>query len=226
MNVAFRTPAVVDAEPTERSFDLRQYLNFVWRQWKFIGAVTVLALVIAVIYLARATPLYSATTQVLLDPRREKAASDNILSDIQLDQDTIESQLAIIRSPLLLQRVVIKEGLPKFELQTGSQGAAGEDAKTTEAELIQNAIGRLSGALGVKRSGQAYVLDISITWPRPTVAGQLANAVADAYLVDQLDARFDAAKRASGWLSDRLVELRQQLRDSEEAVVKFRSDHG
>ena len=57
-------------------------------------------------------------------------------------------------------------------------------------------------------------------------AAQLANAIADAYMVDQLDARFEAAKRASAWLSDRLVELRRQLRDSEDAVAKFRKDHG
>ena len=57
-------------------------------------------------------------------------------------------------------------------------------------------------------------------------AAQLANAVADAYVVDQLDARLESAKRASGWLSDRLIELRRQLRDSEEAVAKFRKEHG
>ena len=69
----------------------------------------------------------------------------------------------------------------------------------------------LRGALEVSRSGQGQVLSISITWEDPARAAQLANAVAEAYVVDQLDARFDAAKRASGWLSDRLVELRQQL---------------
>ncbi len=50
--------------------------------------------------------------------------------------------------------------------------------------------------------------------------------MADAYVVDQLDARLELAKRASGWLSDRIVELRGQLRDSEEAVAKFREEHG
>ena len=54
----------------------------------------------------------------------------------------------------------------------------------------------------------------------------LANAVADAYVVEKLDARFEAAKRASAWLSDRLVDLRKQLRDSEEAVADFRKEHG
>src|SRR5262249_11679801 len=65
-----------------------------------------------------------------------------------------------------------------------------------------------------------------ITWTDPIRAAQLANAVANAYVVNQLDARFESAKQASGWLSDRLVELRQQLRDSEEAVAKFRNERG
>src|SRR5262249_39815460 len=57
-------------------------------------------------------------------------------------------------------------------------------------------------------------------------AARLANAVADAYVVDQLDARLESTKRASGWLSDRIVELRRQLGDSEDAVAKFRKEHG
>jgi len=70
------------------------------------------------------------------------------------------------------------------------------------------------------------VLNIAVTWEDPTRAAQLANAVTDAYVVDQLDARLESAKRASGWLSDRLIELRRQLSDSEEALAKFRKDHG
>ena len=38
--------------------------------------------------------------------------------------------------------------------------------------------------------------------------------------------RLESAKRASGWLSDRLIELRLQLRDSEETAAKFRRDRG
>jgi exopolysaccharide transport family protein len=228
MNAPFSIAAASDAEPAERKVDLRQYLHFAWRQWKFIGGVSVLALLIALIYLARATLLYTATTQVLLDPRREKAAgADTILSDIQLDLAAIESQLAIIKSDSLLRRVVIKERLvPPPSAANASLVATEADTKSAEARLVENAVNELRGSLGVKRIGQAYVLDISITWSDPARAAQLANAVADAYVVDQLDARFEAAKRASSWLSDRLVELRQQLRDSEEAVEKFRADHG
>ena len=68
MNVGLRIPSAIDTKPPERTFDLRQYLNFAWRHWMFIGSVTALVLVIGVVYLARATPLYIASTQVLLEP--------------------------------------------------------------------------------------------------------------------------------------------------------------
>ena len=82
------------------------------------------------------------------------------------------------------------------------------------------------GAISVSRVGQGHLLSISVTSVDPARAARLANAVADAYVVEKLDARFDAAKRASAWLSDRLVDLRKQLRDSEEAVAQFRAEHG
>jgi succinoglycan biosynthesis transport protein ExoP len=92
------------------------------------------------------------------------------------------------------------------------------------AEL--RAIEALRASLQVGRAAQrGFVLTIAVTSPDPAEAARLANAVAETYLVDKLDARFEAAKRASAWLSDRLVGLKAQLRQSEEAVAQFRAEH-
>jgi succinoglycan biosynthesis transport protein ExoP len=231
MNARFQIPTRIESEPAERRFDPWVYVNFVWRHWVFIAATAAVVLVVALIYLARATPLYTASTQVLLEMKGEKAPGDTSSDGKIHEQATvIENQLAVLKSDSLLRRVVIKERLaapvPIKERQSLSQVSPEEDAKAAEAQSIQNGINHLRGALVARRSGQASVLDISITWEDPVKAAQLANAVADAFVVDQLDARFEAAKRASGWLSDRIVELRQQLRNSEDAVAGFRSAHG
>ncbi len=247
----------LDAPSTDEAagFDLREAINFAWRQWKFIGGVTALVLLIGGIYIARATPLYTATAQLLLDPRKEKAAGqDTILTDAVLDLPAVESQMAIIRSSSLLRRVVEKERLvsdPEFGSGPMGPGAdmlasirsfftrssqptpandtltsQGSGALTSAAPEINATVENIKTAVVVARAGQAYyVLNVSFTSADPVKAARLANAVADAYVVDKLDARFDAAKRASAWLSDRLVELRQQLRESEEAVAKFRADN-
>src|SRR6476659_5000100 len=109
MNVGFPLPTRLSAELTERGFDLRKYLNFVWRHWILIGAIAALALVVAFIYLARATPLYTASTQVLLELQREKAPGDTSSDSNTLDYvSAIENQLAILKSDSLLRRVAIK----------------------------------------------------------------------------------------------------------------------
>jgi polysaccharide biosynthesis transport protein len=229
MNAGFQIPTRIETEPAEGKFDPRKYINFVWRHWMFIASLTALGLLYAVISLARSTPLYTATTQVLLEPP-QKAPNLESLADSSFDNFSfIENQLAIIRSDPLLRRIVIKERLAvpaTTAKEPESADSSKESAPAEEDESVLGAINNLRGALAVSRNGQAQVLNISITWTDPVRAAQLANAVANAYVVNQLDARFEAAKQASGWLSDRLVELRQQLRDSEEAVTKFRNEHG
>src|SRR5262249_17109969 len=103
--------------------------------------------------------------------------------------------------------------------------AQNEDDQASREKTIRGKINSVRGALGVSSSG-SQVLNISITWDDPARAVQIANAVADALDVDQLDARLEAAKRVSAWLSDRLTEIRRQLSESEEAVEKFRREHG
>ncbi|MBB4200298.1 hypothetical protein CCR94_08395 [Rhodoblastus sphagnicola] len=235
-------------------FDFREALNFAWRQWKFILGVLALAILLAAIQLSRQTPLYTANALLLLEPNRSKPlAQDMAPIEMPFDITTIESQIAVIRSSALLRRVVVKEKLvsdPEFGVSPMAPGAgmlasiksffggkpdadaAAKKASSrsevgsdqASAEVIAT-IERLKGALNVARAGQALALNVSITSADAGRAARLANAVADAYVVDKLDARFEAAKRASTWLSERLVELRQQLRASEEAVTQFRVDN-
>jgi capsular exopolysaccharide synthesis family protein len=230
MNVAFKMPSSVDAQPAEGKLDVRVYINFVWRHWMLVGAVVGLSLLLALIYLARATPRYTATAQVLLE-YPERAPTDNGTGDSGFGNYAyFENQLAILTSDPLLRRVVVKERLAAAVVPSAGDGqstdGSTQDLKAAEEHSIRNAINNLRGALSVYRRGQAQVFNISITSENADRAGELANAVADAYVVNQLDARFEAAKRASGWLSDRVGELRQQLRDSEDNVAKFRKEHG
>ena len=131
---------------------------------------------------------------------------------------------------VFLRRVVEKErlvsdpefGVPPKEAAQQPQSSANGDAPD---DVVASA-SALMGATAVSRVGQGYILSISMTSVDPARAARLANAVASAYVVEKLDARFEAAKRASAWLSDRLVELRKQLRELEVAVAEFRAQNG
>lgn len=271
--------SALSASAAERSVDPLQVLYFLWRRWRSILAIAAVVVLATWAWVASATPRYSATTQILLDPVDEKLASADIVSVNVLDSLTMDNQIAIVKSTALLRRVVEKEGLvddsefgsrhPQGDKQSGraasylsligevtspylsravkvvrlylpgvermvperpsvspeGQEAIGAGAPNNSDQEIMDAVGALAGAVSVKRVGQADVLSISVASMDRARAARLANAVAEAYLVDPLYSRLEAGRRASAWINERLPELRERWRDAELAVVSFRAEH-
>ena len=244
MNIPLKMTHGVEDRDNSDAIDLRQLQDFFWRRWKLILAAAAAVMALAFLVLLTIAPRYTATAQVLLEPRKEKVfGADNILPELNLDSGNIDSQLAVIQSINMLRRVVEKEkltadaefgqappaGLLSLLLGLFASGDAQQTALAKPDDAIPpdvlRSIGRLRNALEVTRVNRTYILSISVTSADPAKATRLANAVADAYVVDQLDARYDAAKRASTWLADRMEGLQDQLRQSEQAVAAFRKEH-
>lgn len=236
-----------DIRPVKTAGDeinLGQILNFIARRWKLIVGAAFGFAALAFIGSLALTPRYTATAEVLLEPKKENIfGGDSIIPALNLDTGNVDSQVSVIQSIGLLRRVVEKNNLADdtefghgsqksllstlkemvFPAQSPPSPAASADDDIPEG--ILRTIDNLSSALNVARVGRTYVISISLTSKDPAKAVHLANAVADAYVVDRLDARYDAAKRASAWLTDRIASLRDQVREAEEAVAKFRQDN-
>ncbi len=90
----------------------------------------------------------------------------------------------------------------------------------------RTAIGAIATRLTVTLVGRTFIILISVESPNGTLSAQVANAIADMYLVDQLDAKYEANKRATEWLEDRLGDLRRALQTAEEQVATYRRDKG
>jgi len=237
----------------ESDFDPWEVLNFLWREWKVIAIIAFVSALIGVSMLLSETPLYTSSAQILLEPQKEKLpGKETSTFENSLNSSAIESEMAVIKSSALLKRVVERENLvndpefgahptpppalsfPGFDFarelfSTVATSAPSKPhqpiSKPTKAEITRS-VESLKYAVDVDQKGEASVLYISVTSTDPRRAAKLANAVAEAYVVDKFDARYEAAKKASSWLGDRLVDLRKRLHDSEAAVVKFRNEHG
>lgn len=75
----------------------------------------------------------------------------------------------------------------------------------------------------MRRVGLTYVILISFRSFDPELAAQIANAVANAYIDDQLEAKYQSARRAGTWLLARLRDLREQASTAERTVVAFKN---
>jgi succinoglycan biosynthesis transport protein ExoP len=68
------------------------------------------------------------------------------------------------------------------------------------------------------------VVEISYSSTNPKVAADIANTFSEQYIVDELEAKLDATRSATEWLSSRVDELRAKLQEVEDALETARAD--
>ena len=92
------------------------------------------------------------------------------------------------------------------------------DEETLNHRLRQSMVNNLREGLSLKPIQGSKVIEISYTSENPQLSSQIVNAIAAQYIVDQLDAKLEATRTATSWLSDRVEELRVRLQTAEEAI--------
>ena len=91
--------------------------------------------------------------------------------------------------------------------------------------MMDGVVAAFDSRLSAIRLGYSTVIEISFNSSDAERAAEIANAVANAYVTDQLNAKFEASRIATGWLQDRLKELGQQALTAERAVNAFKSQN-
>ena len=87
-------------------------------------------------------------------------------------------------------------------------------------------IARTQGAVSARIRGRSRVIELTARSTDPKLAAAVANRLSELYLLEQLEAKFDATRRATDWLNARVEELRLQVEASERAVEEYRQEHG
>ncbi|HEV2547893.1 MAG TPA: polysaccharide biosynthesis tyrosine autokinase [Stellaceae bacterium] len=229
------------------SIDLRTMWKTAWRWRSLIAWTTVLLTAGAVAVIFRLTPEYTASTQVLIGIQQVKI--QDILSDLKGggEAEMGATEVGIIRSRKLAEKTVAKLNLendPEFnpalrnpglfsrltsELRplinwvSGGSEKAGEPGENDD---LTSTVDTFLDKLKASSDGKSRVITVSFSSVNPVIAARVANTLADAYIVEQLDEKFEATRRANLWLSDRLNTLRQEVQVSEDAVEKYRNANG
>nr|MBA3768432.1 GumC family protein [Acidobacteriota bacterium] len=95
-----------------------------------------------------------------------------------------------------------------------------------QARATQEAVRRFEKALDIEARDKSRVIRISFTSANPVLSAQVANAVAETYIRNQVEAKLKATGQASTFLNQRIPELRKQVEASDKAVAEFRSKSG
>src|SRR5258708_33108526 len=146
----------------------------------------------------------------------------------------VESQLRILESEGILRRVVASEGLTSDPEFVGRATwppfvrwiASALDLASSVAETDELlALRRLKEMVSTKRPEKAFVIDVFVSSHERQKSARLANAFAEAYLADQSHSRAEVARRAAAWLTAHLADLREEVRQAEQSVERYKFEH-
>lgn len=227
--------------------DVYRLISVFRRHLKLFLAVAILVMVVTIVVTARTPPSYTANASLIIDARTEQVlVSEAVLSGLPAETGVIDTEVEVLRSRQLAERVVdslnlvadaelnpaLKKPGPVKSVGNwvkGLFGAAAPDGArrrlTAEQTLArrQQVVDAVMRRLSIKRAGLTYVMNVSFTSSSPEKAALIANAFADRYLTEQLEAKYGATQQANSFLTTRTAELRTQLEDAERAVEQYRT---
>ena len=187
--------------------------------WLLVIAVAI-AMVIGAAYVAITVPTFVASAQLLIESQKMQFFwKESGMVDLTVDNAQVESQLEILKSEKIAGAVIDSLNLvadPEFRAPK-----AGSDF-----ERRRFAIAAFRDRFSARRVGQSYIIEISFRSRDAARAALITNAVADAYIQDQLHAKSQVAKQADAWMQQRITELGTQLNDAARAVQRFKAKAG
>ena len=208
------------------------------KRWWVIGP-TVAMFAGSAIFVNVVKPRYSAEARVLLEnqenfiPRADKTER---ASEILPDPEAVQSQIQLLTSRDLARRVIKMldlQGNDEFDPLAHGAGAttralmmlglARDPTQTSPEDRILETFG---DKLSVLSPTKTRVLSIEFTSRNPDLAAKGANAVAEAYLEFQQDAKRDHARGAANSLAALVAQLRARVAEADAEAEQFRVKSG
>ena len=170
------------------------------------------------------------------------------------NDDFYQTQYKILQSRTLARRTVVLMNLTKHPslqqalapksapitvtgLMNGAVGLArravmGAPAKPAAkaqhpegSDPVAPYVGFVLGSLNVVPVRNSRIVELRVTSSEPQLASDMANGIAQAYIQQNLEARFSASKDATDWFGTQLAEQRKKVEETEVALQRYKETH-
>ena len=222
-----------------RSFEIPVVISALRRNIRLIAICGGIGAALGLAYSLLATPLYTASTQILIEQRPMRALRDTMSEGRILDNAVVESQAELLRSTdvglavvrqLNLSREYAPSNFSKIKAWlTFGRGTLDEAAAPREIDPVLErelqAVKATNCGLVVTRVPRTNILSVEFTATDPVQAASIANAYANAYSDLELHRRSETMQHAQTWLKTRSDELRRMAGDADRVAQKFKAEH-
>lgn len=219
-----------------------QLLSVLWRGRFSVLVIMALALALGWLQVKSVTPVFTARAVVALETRQQNIIDiEAVAAGFSGDFFDINTQVQVLMSRNLMSKVVEEldlAGMAEFnpflrpepewrgwrgwsDLMAALGRAPEPRGRPDAATEHRNAVDILLRKVSISQVPRSLAFTITVVAEDPELAARIANAIAARYIVDQLDAKFEATRLATEWLSERVGELKVNLEIAEAGVESF-----
>ena len=240
----------------EEKIDIRDYLRVIMkRRWTVITFFAILVITVA-IHTFTATPMYEATTRLIIDKENPNVVSiQEVMAIDASGTDYYQTQYKIIESRTVAREVIRRLHLEESEeffprekddlisnlkrsiketamfwkdsvvslLRTEREAITPEESEGFEPDspLVSKFIDRID----VNPIRNSRLVDVGFQAKDPVLAAKIVNALAKAYIDQNLETKLRAVQDAVRWLHNRIEEERKRVGKAEHALLRYKEKH-
>ncbi len=232
--------------------DLMPLAKTIWRKKWGILSIVILTMLLASLVTMSINPTYRATATMQIDQQEAQVVSIEKIYGINDSNEYLQTQFELLKSRALAERVVkelkltthkdfdprqaeppmfdIKGMIIDFDIHNLIPGLLpedfSEDKQPTDAQVFDRVVRTFMSKITIEPIRKSQLVKISVDMHDRKLAAQAANALGHNYISSQLDAEMEASITATNWMNERLVELKNNLQESENKLQAFKDKEG
>ena len=194
--------------------NVQAYLRVLYRRRRPAAAGLLIPLLAALVYLVAATPTYRATARLWVDVRDPRVVT---FAQVTSGNPAGGQQFLPMQRDKLTSRSLARAVIERLGLRD-HPALVGPDHAFSVNRLLDN--------LGIDADRYSRVVQLTFSARDPRLAADVANTLARLYIEQETELRKGTSRDASAWLQERIAEQRRRLAASEEALQRYREEHG
>ncbi len=229
------TPEAGVAASSARNFV--GYWHILARHRAVVLCLALAGLVAAVLFSLAQTPLYRARTSLEIQDFNDdflnmKSVDPTSTGNYLTAQSYFQTQIKMLQSESLIERVIDKLNLQNAQRQTGWRALASRARRlfapsnssrlSGKEALIQQA----KESLMVRAAGETRLLEVFYESPDPKVAADFANSLVSEYIERSQEMRWESTQRTAEWLTRHLDDMKGNLEQSEAHLQDYARTSG
>ena len=220
----------------EEGPDLRTCWRIIQKRRWTILSILFITFVSALIVTIKEKPIYRADSLLEIEKENPNIPTVQELFQLEVVSDNyLETQYKVLESDTLARRVIeelhlnqVKEFNPPKRgwFWENTHAAAPTEGLVVDPDTEQAILGRFNDRLSVEPVRRSRLVHVSFESQDPNVAAKALNALASNYIQENLESRWQAAQKASEWLSQQLQSFKAKLEKSEDDLQQYAQHNG